>query len=255
MIYKRAAARLRAQDWVAITIELAIVIIGVFIGIQVANWNEARMERRETQQMLSRLKPELHNQLAVYASARSYYGLTRRYADIAFAGWRGDPTVSDADFVIAAYQASQIYATATNNAAWGTIFGATRLNSIDDAVIRDNLSFLMYADTSPIENAAMETPYRVNVRRVIPVEIQDAIRAKCGDRRPPDNPQLFYLPERCDVSINPEVAASAATALRARPSLEDDLRWHTAAQASYVNNATAFEMKTRTLVRRIEALD
>ena len=255
MIFKRAAAKLRAQDWVAITIELAIVIIGVFIGIQVANWNQARLEQRETQQMLSRLKPELHNQLTVYASARTYYGLTRRYADIAFAGWRGDPTVSDADFVIAAYQASQIYATATNNATWGTIFGATRLNSIDDAVIRDNLSFLMFADTRPIENAAMETPYRVNVRRVIPVEIQDAIRAKCGDRRPPDNPQLFYLPERCDLRIDPKVAASAAAALRARPSLEEDLRWHTAAQASYVNNTTAFEMKTRTLVRRIEVLD
>ena len=28
MIYKRVAARLRAQDWVVITIELAIVIVG-----------------------------------------------------------------------------------------------------------------------------------------------------------------------------------------------------------------------------------
>ena len=35
MIYKRVAARLRAQDWAAITIELGIVIVGVFIGIPV----------------------------------------------------------------------------------------------------------------------------------------------------------------------------------------------------------------------------
>ena len=28
MIYRRAAARLKAQDWLAITIELAIVIVG-----------------------------------------------------------------------------------------------------------------------------------------------------------------------------------------------------------------------------------
>jgi hypothetical protein len=39
MIFKRAVARLRAQDCVAITIELAIVVIGVFLGTQVANWN------------------------------------------------------------------------------------------------------------------------------------------------------------------------------------------------------------------------
>lgn len=255
MICKRAVARLRAQDWVAITIELAIVIIGVFIGTQVANWNEARIEQRETQQMLSRLKPELHNQLAVYAAARTYYGMTRRYADTAFAGWRGDPKVSNTDFVVAAYQASQIYATAANNATWGMIFGADRLRTIDDTDIRNDLSFLMYAERTSISTEAVDTPYRQNVRRVIPVEIQDAIRARCGDRRPLDNPELFYLPERCDLQINPAAAARAAAALRAHPELVDDLRWHTAAAASYLNNTTTFEIKTKTLANRIEAMD
>ena len=37
MIFKRAIAKLRAQDWMAISIELVIVIVGVFIGIWVAN--------------------------------------------------------------------------------------------------------------------------------------------------------------------------------------------------------------------------
>lgn len=255
MIFKRAVAKLRAQDWRAISIELAIVIIGVFIGIQVSNWNAARIEQRETRQMLSRLKPELQNQLAVYEAGRTYYKVTRRYADIAFGGWRNDPKVSEKEFVIAAYEASQIYATAANNAAWATIFGADRLKTIDDPVIRNNLSFLMYAERSSISTQAVDTPYRQNVRRVIPVEIQDAIREKCGDRRPSENPQLFYLSEKCDVDISPAAAAQAAAALRAHPQLVDDLRWHTAAAASYLNNTTTFEIKTRKLADRIEALD
>ncbi|MGD9965852.1 MAG: hypothetical protein AB7T59_04985 [Hyphomonadaceae bacterium] len=32
----------RKQEWTAIAIDFAIVVIGVFVGIQVANWNEAR---------------------------------------------------------------------------------------------------------------------------------------------------------------------------------------------------------------------
>lgn len=255
MIFKRAVAKLRAQDWTAIGIELAIVIVGVFIGIQVSNWNAERLDRRQTQIMLTRLKPELHNILTIYSAARDYYALTRRYATTAFAGWEGDPRVSDQDFVIAAYQASQIYATATNNSTWATIFGADRLRTVEDPVIRNNLSFLMYADTRPISNEIMETPYRVNVRRVIPVAIQDAIRDKCGDRRPPDNPQLFSLPDSCKINLPPSAAAAAAKALRAHPELVEDLRWHTAAAASYVNNVTAFEMKTKTLADRIEAVD
>ena len=80
MIFKRAVAGLRGQDWLAITIQVAIVMIGVFMGIQVANWNEERLERHETQRMLTRLKPELRNLLDLYASARTYYATTRDYA-------------------------------------------------------------------------------------------------------------------------------------------------------------------------------
>lgn len=41
MIYRRAVAKLRAQDWFAIAIELAIVIVGVFIGNWVNDQREA----------------------------------------------------------------------------------------------------------------------------------------------------------------------------------------------------------------------
>jgi hypothetical protein len=255
MIFKRAVARLRAQDWVAITIELAIVIIGVFIGIQVSNWNADRLDRRETQMMLTRLKPELRNILAIYSGARAYYGVTSRYWKVALAGWRRDPAVSDQDFVIAAYQASQIYSNSTNNATWATIFGADRLRTIDDPAIRTNLSYLMYADTTPISTLSMNTRYRENVRRIIPLEIQDAIRDKCGDRRPPDNPQLFYLEPECDLQIPPAKAAEAAARLRSHPELAEDLQWHVAAVASYLANMTAFETRTKTLESEINALD
>jgi hypothetical protein len=254
MIFKRAVAKLRAQDWAAITIEVAIVIIGVFIGMQVSNWNQERLERRETQQLLARLKPELDYLLKNTASARAYYGVARAYADRALAGWQRDPRISDRDFVIAAYQASQIYETATNNAAWGNIFGADRLRKIEDPALRSNIAFLMYADMRPTDTRAVDTPYRQNVRRVIPVGIQDAIRARCGDQRPADNPQLFYLPAGCHIVIPAKAAAEAAAALRARPELIEDLRWHTAAQAAFVNNTVAFEIKTRQLKRQVDDL-
>ena len=255
MIFRRAVARLRGQDWLAITIQVAIVMIGVFMGIQVANWNEERLERHETQRMLTRLKPELRNLLDLYASARTYYATTRDYAATAFAGWRSDPKISDRDFVIAAYQASQIYGRfGTNNATWATIFGAERLRAIDDPVIRNNLAFLMYIDTSQIA-AGANTPYRQNVRRVIPAEIQDAIRAECGDRRSPDNPQLVLLPRSCDLDVPPAAAATAAAALRARPQLADDLRWHTGAVAGVLVNLEVFEEQTSKLKEQIDSLE
>jgi hypothetical protein len=255
MVYKRVVANLRAQNWLAICIELAIVIFGVFIGTQVANWNEERLERRQTQRMLLRLQPELDKLLDFHASARSYYRITRAYATTAFAGWQGEPTVSDRDFVIAAYQASQIYATPVNGAIWATIFGADRLRTIDDPGLRDNLAAFMSADTSTLELSAVDTPYRRNVRRVIPVELQDAIRKQCGDRISPDNWQSNLLPETCDLDVPPAAAAAAAAALRAQPGLVDDLRWHTAATAAFLEAVAGFEVLVTELKKQLESLD
>ena len=45
MILRRVIAHLRQQEWTAVAIDFVIVVVGVFIGIQVSNWNEARIER------------------------------------------------------------------------------------------------------------------------------------------------------------------------------------------------------------------
>jgi len=42
MILRRIVESLRARDWFTVAIELVIVVLGVFIGIQMANGNEER---------------------------------------------------------------------------------------------------------------------------------------------------------------------------------------------------------------------
>ena len=73
----------------------------------VANWNQERAAEREIQTLLVELGPEMARQKQTIQSTRNYFATTQRYAETALAGWRGDPKVSDTDFVIAAYQASQ----------------------------------------------------------------------------------------------------------------------------------------------------
>jgi len=251
MIYKRVAARLRAQDWLAITIEVGIVIVGVFIGTQVSNWNQERLEKRETQRMVTQLDPQLQTMSNYFSTARDYYATTRAYATTALGGWRSDPKVSDADFVIAAYQASQIYTLAINNSTWSTILGADQLRNIDDRSMRADLSLLMSADYSQIDLPAVDTRYRQNVRRIIPVEIQDAIRARCGDQESADNPGIVVLPAKCDLHISHPLATQAAARLRAHPGLMEDLQWHTAAIAAFLANIGVYETTIRKVQQRV----
>ena len=251
MIFKRFAANLRAQNWFAIGIELGIVILGVFIGTLVANWNQERAAKAETRRMVAQLGPSLDTLEQYFISARKYYGVTRDYASVARAGWSGDPKISDSEFVIAAYQASQITGILTNGSAWASVLGADQIRRIDDNDLRIALSTLISADYSIIDVGAVDTPYRRNVRRLIPMDIQDSIRAKCGDIIPTGDAIFPSLPADCPVEIPPGRAAAAAATLRAHPDVLDDLQWHIAAQAALMGNFGPFEAATRVVRRRV----
>ena len=44
MLLRRITKHVQDQNWFAVGIDFAIVVIGVFVGFQVANWNEARAD-------------------------------------------------------------------------------------------------------------------------------------------------------------------------------------------------------------------
>ncbi len=55
MLLRRVIEHVSEQNWTAIGIDFVIVVIGVFVGMQVANWNEARLEHAREAGLLSRL--------------------------------------------------------------------------------------------------------------------------------------------------------------------------------------------------------
>jgi len=58
MILRSITKHVRDQNWVAVFLDFLIVVVGVFIGIQVANWNEVRQARVEETAILERLSEE-----------------------------------------------------------------------------------------------------------------------------------------------------------------------------------------------------
>lgn len=63
MILRRIVDHLRQQHWTAIAIELLIVVLGVFIGTQVSNWNDTRIERNLARGDLSQIAADLRSQV------------------------------------------------------------------------------------------------------------------------------------------------------------------------------------------------
>ncbi len=64
MILRRVIQHFRKQEWTAIAIDFLIVVVGVFVGLQVNNWNAERGERAREAHYLARIAVDLRADIA-----------------------------------------------------------------------------------------------------------------------------------------------------------------------------------------------
>lgn len=244
------AANLRAQNWSAIGIELAIVIVGVFIGTWVANWNAERAEKAGVDRLITQLQPKLRELEGLVADDQGDYAVVRGYATMAKSGWARDPAVSDRDFVIAAFQATEISPFNTNPFYDGSLLGVEEVRKVDDAETRERLMTLVGYRSGFLDLFGEGSAYREQVRSIIPDEVQQRILAECGDQQNA-NRRHFWLPATCTTPINPNVARSTTSALRARPELVQSLTSHMAHVTRHLGSDKAYAGLLARLNQRI----
>ncbi|MDT8439894.1 MAG: hypothetical protein RQ729_12895 [Wenzhouxiangellaceae bacterium] len=81
MILRRLTTAFRKQDWFTVMVEILIVVLGVFLGIQVANWNDARIDQGRAQAYLERIGLDLDADLATLADRKDFWRQVSRYGE------------------------------------------------------------------------------------------------------------------------------------------------------------------------------
>lgn len=66
MILRKLAEAIRKQDWFVVVLEILIVVIGIYIGLQVDDWNQRRQERGLLDDYMERLYAEVVSNIEVY---------------------------------------------------------------------------------------------------------------------------------------------------------------------------------------------
>lgn len=69
MLLRRVTKHVKDQNWFAVGLDFVIVVVGVFIGIQVANWNDAQGDRQSETIILQNIANDIRADLADYESA------------------------------------------------------------------------------------------------------------------------------------------------------------------------------------------
>ena len=71
MILRRLTTALRKQDWATVLIEILILVLGVFLGLQVNNWNEARQLADREAEIIETLQLEFEQNIGTLYSTLS----------------------------------------------------------------------------------------------------------------------------------------------------------------------------------------
>jgi hypothetical protein len=179
MIPRRVGEHVKAHNWFAVAIDFVIVVLGVFVGIQVSNWNAARIDRTKAHAYLERIRDDLDADIAGYADRLDFWGKVSNYGargvDYADTGDAGEQ--SQWDLVIAYFQASQVAEFITTRTTYDELKSAGELGLISDLPLREGLA-QYYANAG--NPALTERPaYRMHVRGVIPLRVQNYIWENC----------------------------------------------------------------------------
>ena len=229
MILRGLARNLREQNWTAILVEFVLLVAGVFLGIQAANWNEQRAEDAKAQAYLARIRINLqadatsiHRREVFWTQVLDYGKQAIHYAET---GEKVDGSAWKT--VLAFYQASQLWQWVTSDSTYQEMRSGGELGLIRDQRLRDAMSQYYLENGSGTAYLFMLQPeYRRIVRGLTPQVVADHIWAKCWRQPNPGEQDLYD----CAAPIPEAQAQAILDAYTKDPNLLPELRFWVANQ-------------------------
>lgn len=228
MILRRLAQNLREQNWTAISIEFVLLVAGVFLGIQVGNWNQQRGLEQQAELFTARLKADLREEDWRYQFTLAYSGEVLANANRAVAALEGQAALSDRELLVSAYRASQYKESPRRRSTYDELISTGTIGLVRDQALRDTAMRLYSIGTfDNLVREGLNSRYRQAFRMSLPNTIQRALGSKCGDHyiEPGDYTRIKgVLDYPCDPGLSEAELATAVQALRANPDLLPALR-------------------------------
>lgn len=240
MILRRLIPALREQNWTAIAIEFVLLVLGVFLGNEVSNWNQERQLRSKAAAFGTRLQADLRYEQWAEQQLIEYHQQVRRNAERALAALSGRHALSDEQFVISAYRATQYLYIDRYRSTYDELVSTGSMELIGDPNLR---RAAISTFTNPLYDRifqrASDSEYRRLFRETVPFEVQNALLAGCGDRPPRelDYAALAHMLDYpCTLGLPEADVRAAASALRAQPRLVPALQSRNADLGSAISD-------------------
>lgn len=249
MLLRRVIKHVSDQNWTAIGIDFAIVVVGVFVGLQVTSWNDDRIAESRAATYYQRLSDDLHSELKSRQARVLYYEQTRAHAESALHAMQLPGKSLSATFLIDAYQATQRWIYTPQRTTYDELIASGIADAIPDVEVRNRLANLYVGLDSSNLTQQEPMPFRDELRRQMLHGVQSAIRKVCNDHYTfVDGLVYLQLPEKCEVALDESLVAAAVEALGAYEEMEKDLTRHVSILDSKLNSLRAYDAPIREMI-------
>lgn len=211
MILRRFMKHVTDQNWFAVGLDVIVVITGIFLGMQVSEWNEGRQNRQLEIEYLERIKADLQKDSdmleIIYTSAIG----SLAQADLLLTALEDEALLMEksTDFARSVREVAWSSFFHPVGTTWNELNASGRLILISSVPLRDGLAthyeyaFSQWSDIF----REMSLAYRLEMTGVLPVYVEKALRG---------------LPEeRKGLVVSPEDALEIRDAWNSRPRLRD----------------------------------
>jgi hypothetical protein len=223
MILKRLRAEAGRQNWFGVAVDLAILILGVFLGIQVNNWNQARLDRAEGREYRNRLYFDLESNQRDLAFRIHYEGQVLAHALAASAALDHPVSANPGEFIVHAYEASNHIPQPIRHFTYDEAVASGKAERLGDRMLRERIANYYVGMETMQRLFDNVPPYREAIRSALPFTAQAQVMKDCPEVLQADQYGSVTprLSDHCRSTMDPRFAERVAAEVRRIP----NLRW------------------------------
>jgi hypothetical protein len=212
MLLRRITQHIKDQNWFAVGIDFVIVVVGVFIGIQVANWNDERVAAAAEAELMVRLTEEMQTLETELAEKAESYKSTVQATGALLTALRADALPADEQSIRRIlWRANHFEDIPSLSASYEELVASGGLSRISDSELRTAL--ISYGD----HYGRYDRLYTVGISTVLNPDSNYLSAVKWST-----DPELWYDPDTAILSYDWNALQSTEAELQAWLAYQND---------------------------------
>lgn len=200
MILAKLAEAMRNQDWFMVVLEIAIVVVGIFFGLRVDDWNSTRIDQQRAQAYAARIVSDLTDDIRELEKRMEFWGEVAKEGRTALAYAEEGKVPDEGTWAVlrSLLHASQVWRFIFNQTTYLEMRSAGDLRLLGDSQLRSDLAYY-YVTIAERRGARMYQSlpkYRETIRSLMDSKISNYYWQFCHEQ---DLARQFLKPCRSPI--------------------------------------------------------